>query len=96
MNSSGKNEASPSSELEENLEILRQTYFFSGLPLETLKVLLIFAPEKNLKGMSISLNSMKRMEGRFTSSAEKPNWNARITTAPKKLETALRVNLSAA
>jgi len=38
MNSSEKNKNGPSSELEENLEILRQTYFFSGLPLETLKV----------------------------------------------------------
>ena len=38
MNLSEKNEANPSSELEENLEILRQTYFFSGLPLETLKI----------------------------------------------------------
>ena len=38
MNSSEKNKSAPSSELEENLEILRQTYFFSGLPLETLKV----------------------------------------------------------
>jgi CRP-like cAMP-binding protein len=38
MNSSERNNAKPSSELEENLEILRQTYFFSGLPLETLKV----------------------------------------------------------
>lgn len=38
MSSSERNEANPSSELEENLEILRQTYFFSGLPLETLKV----------------------------------------------------------
>jgi CRP-like cAMP-binding protein len=38
MNSSEKNRSGPSSELEENLEILRETYFFSGLPLETLKV----------------------------------------------------------
>jgi CRP-like cAMP-binding protein len=38
MSLSEKNEASPSSELEENLEILRQTYFFSGLPLEATKV----------------------------------------------------------
>ncbi len=38
MNSSEKNKSSPSSELEENLEILRETYFFSGLPLESLKV----------------------------------------------------------
>lgn len=38
MSSSERNDVKPSSELEENLEILRQTYFFSGLPLETLKV----------------------------------------------------------
>ena len=38
MNLSERNDANPSSELEDNLEILRQTYFFSGLPLETLKV----------------------------------------------------------
>jgi CRP-like cAMP-binding protein len=33
-----KNNATPSSEFEENLELLRQIYFFSGLPLETLKI----------------------------------------------------------
>jgi CRP/FNR family cyclic AMP-dependent transcriptional regulator len=33
-----RNKTSPSSEFQENLEILRQTYFFSGLPLETLKI----------------------------------------------------------
>jgi CRP-like cAMP-binding protein len=33
-----KNNLTPSSEFQENLEILRQTYFFSGLPLETLKI----------------------------------------------------------
>ena len=38
MNSSEKNRNGPSSELEENLEILRGIYFFSGLPLETLKI----------------------------------------------------------
>ena len=38
MSLSEKNKLSPSSEFQENLEILRQTYFFSGLPLETLKI----------------------------------------------------------
>ena len=38
MSLSGKNKPNPSSELQENLEILRQTYFFSVLPLETLKI----------------------------------------------------------
>ena len=38
MNSSEKNRGAPASELEQNLEILREIYFFSGLPLETLKV----------------------------------------------------------
>jgi CRP/FNR family cyclic AMP-dependent transcriptional regulator len=33
-----RNNSAPSSEFQENLEILRQIYFFSGLPLETLKV----------------------------------------------------------
>ena len=33
-----KNNSAPASEFQENLEILRQTYFFSGLPLETLKI----------------------------------------------------------
>jgi len=33
-----KNNLTPSCEFQENLEILRQTYFFSGLPLETLKI----------------------------------------------------------
>ena len=38
MNSSEKNNSTPTSELEQNLEFLRQTYFFSGIPLEALKV----------------------------------------------------------
>jgi len=36
--SSGKNEEYQSSEFQENLEILRQIYLFSSLPLENLKV----------------------------------------------------------
>ena len=38
MSSSEKNNLTPSCEFQDNLEILRQTYFFSGLPLETLKI----------------------------------------------------------
>ncbi len=38
MNSAEKNSAQPSCEFQDNLNLLRQTYFFSGLPLETLKV----------------------------------------------------------
>ena len=38
MSSSEKNNVTPSCEFQDNLEILRQTYFFSGLPLETLKI----------------------------------------------------------
>jgi CRP/FNR family cyclic AMP-dependent transcriptional regulator len=49
MNSSGKNEANPSSELEQNLEILRQTYFFSGLPLETLKIFAYLCAREKFK-----------------------------------------------
>jgi len=49
MSSSGRNEANPSSELEENLEILRQTYFFSGLPLETLKVFAYLCTREKFK-----------------------------------------------
>lgn len=49
MSSSEKNEANPSSELEENLEILRQTYFFSGLPLETLKIFAYLCTRERFK-----------------------------------------------
>ena len=38
MSSLEKNNSTPSSEFQGNLEILRQTYFFSSLPLETLKI----------------------------------------------------------
>ena len=38
MNLSEKNNTGPVSEFQENLDVLRQIYFFSGLPLETLKV----------------------------------------------------------
>jgi CRP/FNR family cyclic AMP-dependent transcriptional regulator len=49
MNSSEKNKANPSSELEENLEILRQTYFFSGLPIEALKVFAYLCTREKFK-----------------------------------------------
>ena len=38
MSSLEKNNSTPSCEFQGNLEILRQTYFFSSLPLETLKI----------------------------------------------------------
>ncbi len=38
MNSLEKDEGQPSCEFQENLNLLRQTYFFSGMPLESLKV----------------------------------------------------------
>ena len=49
MSSSGKNETNPSSELEQNLEILRQTYFFSVLPLETLKIFAYLCTREKFK-----------------------------------------------
>jgi len=44
-----KNNATPSSEFQENLEILRQIYFFSGLPLETLKVFAYLCTREKFK-----------------------------------------------
>jgi len=40
---------SPSSEYQENLDILRQTYFFSGLPLESLKVFAYLCTRERFK-----------------------------------------------
>ena len=44
-----KNNSTPSSEFQENLEFLRQIYFFSGLPLETLKVFAYLCTRENFK-----------------------------------------------
>ena len=44
-----KNNATPSSEFEENLNLLRQIYFFSGLPLETLKVFAYLCSREKFK-----------------------------------------------
>jgi len=44
-----KNNATPSSEFQENLELLRQTYFFSGLPLETLKIFAYLCTREKFK-----------------------------------------------
>jgi CRP-like cAMP-binding protein len=44
-----KNSSTPSSEFEENLELLRQIYFFSGLPLETLKVFAYLCSREKFK-----------------------------------------------
>ena len=49
MSSLEKNDSTPSSEFQENLEILRQTYFFSGLPLETLKVFAYLCKREKFK-----------------------------------------------
>ena len=43
------NKSTPSSEFQENLEILRQIYFFSGLPLETLKIFAYLCTRENFK-----------------------------------------------
>jgi CRP-like cAMP-binding protein len=50
MNSSGKSDTRQQSELQENLNLLRQTYFFSGLPLETLKLFAYLCRRENFKG----------------------------------------------
>jgi CRP-like cAMP-binding protein len=44
-----KNNRAPSSEFQENLELLRQIYFFSGLPLETLKVFAYLCTREKFK-----------------------------------------------
>lgn len=44
-----KNNTTPSSEFQENLEFLRQIYFFSGLPLETLKVFAYLCKREKFK-----------------------------------------------
>jgi len=49
MSLSEKNDANQSSELEQNLELLRQTYFFSGLPLEALKVFAYLCTREKFK-----------------------------------------------
>jgi CRP/FNR family cyclic AMP-dependent transcriptional regulator len=49
MSLSERNKTHLSSELEENLEILRQTYFFSGLPLETLKIFAYLCTREKFK-----------------------------------------------
>ena len=49
MSLSEINKTSPSSEFQENLEILRQIYFFSGLPLETLKIFAYLCTREKFK-----------------------------------------------
>ncbi|MGD8761098.1 MAG: cyclic nucleotide-binding domain-containing protein [Desulfobacteraceae bacterium] len=49
MNLSGKNDSNPASELEQNLNLLRQTYFFSGIPLEALKVIAYLSTREKFK-----------------------------------------------
>lgn len=50
MNLSGRSNSNPTSELEQNLEFLRQTYFFSGIPLEALKVFAYLCTREKFKG----------------------------------------------
>ncbi|UCF92465.1 MAG: cyclic nucleotide-binding domain-containing protein [Desulfobacterales bacterium] len=54
MNSSEKNDATAPCEFMDNLNLLRQTYFFSSFPLETLKVIAyLCAREKFKKGLAL-------------------------------------------
>jgi CRP/FNR family transcriptional regulator, cyclic AMP receptor protein len=49
MSSLDESNLSPSGEYQENLDILRQTYFFSGLPLESLKVFAYLCTRERFK-----------------------------------------------
>ena len=49
MSLSETNKSKPSSEFQDNLEILRQIYFFSGLPLETLKIFAYLCTREKFK-----------------------------------------------
>ena len=49
MSLSETNKSTPSSEFQENLEILRQIYFFSVLPLETLKIFAYLCTREKFK-----------------------------------------------
>ena len=49
MSLSETNNSTPSSEFQENLQILRQIYFFSGLPLETLKIFAYLCTREKFK-----------------------------------------------
>jgi CRP-like cAMP-binding protein len=49
MSLSETNKSALSSEFQENLEILRQIYFFSGLPLETLKIFAYLCTREKFK-----------------------------------------------
>jgi hypothetical protein len=87
MNSLEKNNAAPSSEFQENLEILRQTYFFSGLHLKPLRFSLIFVPEKISNRESTSFTRGKMTVRRSISSAEKPDLSALTMEKRLKFET---------
>jgi CRP-like cAMP-binding protein len=49
MSSLDESSLSPSCEYQENLDILRQTYFFSGLPLESLKIFAYLCTRRSFK-----------------------------------------------
>jgi CRP/FNR family transcriptional regulator, cyclic AMP receptor protein len=49
MSSLDESSLSPSGEYQENLDILRQTYFFSGLPLESLKIFAYLCTRERFK-----------------------------------------------
>jgi CRP-like cAMP-binding protein len=53
MSSLDENSPSPPSEYQENLDILRQTYFFSGVPLESLKVFAYLCTRERYKNEEI-------------------------------------------
>jgi len=49
MSSLDESSPAPSCEYQENLDILRQTYFFSGLPLESLKIFAYLCTREKFK-----------------------------------------------
>jgi len=95
MNSSmEKDETCLTCEFDKNLSILREIYFFSELPLDTLKVLAYLCSRENFKSGDYLFHQKDDDAGHFISSAVRPDWSLRMEapTSPSGILTKTRLS----
>ena len=95
MSSLDESSLSPSSEYQENLDILRQTYFFSGLPLESLKVFAYLCTRERFKtGETLFLQGEEDADA-FCLIAGKAQLERTVETRVQAVRDTVRGSLSA-
>jgi len=96
MSSLDESSLSPSCEYQENLGILRQTYFFSGLPLESLKIFAYLCTREKFREGEFLFRQARMTARRSASSPAEPSSNAARTRRANRSASTSRGTSSAA